>query len=144
MVDDEPVLADESQRSWILGLKRDPYLSGLMAGELIRDIARELQANGERELTEAELYLAHFFGASAAIRFLAALDERPDALRATVPEGRQGQRGLHEKNGARARSDHGVGALDRIDSKIVRRLKLLRQGAAPTTRPDHPRAYADP
>lgn len=125
MVDDEPVV-DESQRSWILGLKRDPYLSALMAGELIRDVARELQAKGERELTEAELYLAHFFGASSAVRFLAALDETPDASATRLfPRAAKANLSLFsEKAGKKRRSVTVSELYDRIDSKIVRRLNF--------------------
>jgi hypothetical protein len=137
MVDDDPVLVDESQRSWILGLKRDPYLSALMAGELIRDIARELQANGERELTEAELYLAHFFGASSAIRFLAALDENPDASATRLfPRAAKANAGLFsEKAGKKRRSVTVSELYDRIDSKIVRRLNFYDKVAHTNERP---------
>jgi hypothetical protein len=137
MVDDEPVVADESQRSWILNLKRDPYLSALMAGELIRDIARELQANGERELTEAELYLAHFFGASSAIRFLAALDETPDASATRLfPRAAKANLGLFSEKAGRKRRSVTVSELyDRIDSKIVRRLNFYDKVARGKERP---------
>ncbi|HEX2136481.1 MAG TPA: transglycosylase SLT domain-containing protein [Microvirga sp.] len=84
MTGDEVVLADESKRAWVFGLKRDPYLAAVMAGELIKDIHRALQSEGERELAEAELYLAHFFGAKAAVRFLKALDEEPNAVAARL------------------------------------------------------------
>jgi hypothetical protein len=137
MVDDEPVLVDESQRPWILGLKRDPYLAALMAGELIRDIARELQAKGERELTEAELYLAHFFGASSAIRFLAALDETPDASATRLfPRAAKANFGLFsEKAGKKRRSVTVSELYDRIDSKIVRRLNFYDKVARTNERP---------
>jgi hypothetical protein len=137
MVDDEPVLVNESQRSWILGLKRDPYLAGLMAGELIRDISRELRANGERELTEAELYLAHFFGASSATRFLAALDEKPDASATQLfPRAAKANAGLFsEKAGKKRRSVTVSELYDRIDSKIVRRLNFYDKVARTNDRP---------
>jgi hypothetical protein len=137
MVDDEPVLVNESQRAWILGLKRDPYLAGLMAGELIRDVSRELRANGERELTEAELYLAHFFGASSATRFLAALDERPDASATQLfPRAAKANAGLFsEKAGKKRRSVTVSELYDRIDSKIVRRLNFYDKVARANDRP---------
>ena len=49
----------------MMSLRTDPYFSALMAGELIKDVERALQAQGERELQEAELYLAHFLGQAA-------------------------------------------------------------------------------
>jgi hypothetical protein len=133
MVDEEVVLADESKRSWIMGLKRDPYLSALMAGELINDIQRELQAVGERELAEAELYLAHFFGAKAAVQFLRALDEQPDAIAAKLfPKAAKANLGLFsEKNGRKRRSITVAELYDRIDGKIVRRLNRYDVVAKP-------------
>jgi hypothetical protein len=138
MVDEEVVLADESKRSWIMSLKRDPYFSALMAGELINDIQRELQAVGERELAEAELYLAHFFGAKAAVQFLRALDEQPDAVAAKLfPKAAKANLGLFsEKNGRKRRSITVAELYDRIDSKIVRRLNrydaVAKQPIIPT------------
>jgi hypothetical protein len=124
MINDDWTVPDESQRSWILGLKRDPYLSALMAGELINDIQRELRNQGERELAEAELYLAHFFGAKAAIEFLKVLDERPDAIAAKLfPKAAKANLGLFSDKAGRKRRSITVAELyDRIDSKIVRRL----------------------
>ena len=124
IVDDEAVLVDESKRNWVFGLKRDPYLAALMAGELIKDIQRELQAEGERELAEAELYLAHFFGAKAAVRFLKALDEEPNAVAARLfPKAAKANLGrFSEKKGRKRRAITVAELYDRIDSKIVRRL----------------------
>jgi len=124
MVGDEVVLADESKRSWILGLRRDPYLAAVMACELIKDIERALQAEGERELAEAELYLAHFFGAKAAVRFLKVLDEQPDAVAAKLfPKAAKANFGLFSERKGRKRRSLTVAELyDRIDDKISRRL----------------------
>jgi soluble lytic murein transglycosylase-like protein len=145
MVDDEPVVSDRD-RSWILGLKRDPYLSALMAGELIRDIRRELQAQGERELSEAELYLAHFFGASSAVRFLAALDETPDQSAAKLfPKAAKANLGLFtEKNGRKRRSITVAELYDRIDGKIVRRLNSFDTVARQERQPVRLEALAEP
>ena len=95
-----------------------------MAGELINDIQRELQSEGERELAEAELYLAHFFGAKAAVQFLRALDEQPDAVAAKLfPKAARANLGLFsEKKGRKRRSLTVAELYDRIDGKIIRRL----------------------
>jgi hypothetical protein len=124
LVDDEWTVPDERQRSWIMGLKRDPYLSALMAGALINDIQRELRRQGERELAEAELYSAHFFGAKTAIEFLNVLDEKPDAIAARLfPKAAKANLGLFSEKAGRKRRSITVSELyDRIDSKIVRRL----------------------
>ena len=124
VVDGDPVISDERQRNWVMSLRRDPYFSALMACELIKDIERELQATGERELAEAELYLAHFLGAKAAVRFLQALDEQPNAPAAKLfPKAAKANTGLFsEGKGRRRRSVSVAEFYDRIDSKIVRRL----------------------
>ena len=95
-----------------------------MAGELINDIQRELQSEGERELAEAELYLAHFFGAKAAVQFLRALDEQPDAVAAKLfPKAARANLGLFsEKKGRKRRSLTVAELYDRIDGKIIRPL----------------------
>jgi Transglycosylase SLT domain len=142
MVGDEVVLADESKRSWIFGLKRDPYLAALMAGELIMDLQRELQAHGERELAEAELYLAHFFGAKAAVRFLQVLDEQPDAVAARLfPKAAKANLGLFsERKGRKRRSITVAELYDRIDTKIVGRLNRYDVVATKAPLPVLPKA----
>src|SRR5690606_778771 len=49
-VNGELAIPDEKDRQWVMSLRRDPYFSALMAGELIKDVERALQAQGEREL----------------------------------------------------------------------------------------------
>ncbi|WP_112663147.1 transglycosylase SLT domain-containing protein [Microvirga flavescens] len=124
IVDGEPELKSEKDRAWVLGLRRDPYFSALMAGELIKDIARELQGPGERELAEAELYLAHFLGATNAVRFLQTLDEAPNTPAAKLfPQAARANAGLFtEGKGRKRRSVTVAGLYEKIDTKIVRRL----------------------
>jgi hypothetical protein len=124
IVNDDPVIADDAKRNWIIGLKRDPYLAAVMAAELIKDVQRELRMAGERELSEAELYLAHFFGAGSAVRFLQALDENPDAVAARLfPRAAKANRGLFSaRQGKRSRNITVAELYDRIDNKIVGRM----------------------
>ncbi|MCB8820132.1 transglycosylase SLT domain-containing protein [Microvirga rosea] len=123
IVDGEPVV-DEKDKGWILSLRCDPYFSGLMAGELIKDVEQALQAQGERELAEAELYLAHFLGASSAVRFLETLDKDPNTKAAKLfPAAAKANAGLFMDGRGRKRRAVSVAELyNRIDSKIVRRM----------------------
>jgi hypothetical protein len=123
-VDGDPVVKNDETRSWIMSLRRDPYFSALMACELIKDVERELRSSGERELAEAELYLAHFLGAGSAVRFLEALDEQPNATAASLfPKAAKANHGLFtEKTGRKRRSITVAEFYERIDSKIIRRL----------------------
>jgi len=122
-VDGDPVVSDKD-RAWIMNLRTDPYFSALMAGELIKDVERALQAQGERELAEAELYLAHFLGASAAVRFLEVLDQDPNMKASKLfPKAARANAGLFMEGKGRKRRPVTVAELyNKIDSKIVRRL----------------------
>lgn len=124
MVDGDPVVTDEKSRSWIMGMRCDPYFSALMAGELIKDIERVLQSQGERELTEADLYIAHFLGAANADKFLDILDKDPDALAAKLfPKAAKANRNLFTEVVRKKRLPISVAELyDRVDSKLIRRL----------------------
>lgn len=73
-----PVVHDAAQRAAILKLRDDPYISGLMAGELAQDNAARLKQELGREARPAELYMAHFLGAGGAASFLSGLEENPD------------------------------------------------------------------
>jgi hypothetical protein len=123
-VDGEPEIRDEKARAWVMGLRRDPYFSALMACELINDIQRSLQAEGERELAETDLYIAHFLGAGAAVRFLRSLDEEPDmAASRLFPKAAKANLSLFTDGKGRKRRQVTVAEFyDRIDSKITRRL----------------------
>lgn len=123
MVNGEPVVSDKD-REWIMNLRTDPYFSALMAGELIKDMERALIAQGERELAEAELYLAHFLGAQSAVRFLEVLDQDPNTKAAKLfPKAAKANTGLFMEGKGRKRRSVTVAELyNKIDSKIVRRL----------------------
>jgi hypothetical protein len=124
VVNGEVTVGDEKTREWILGLRQDPYFSALMASELIKDVQRALQKDGERELAEAELYLAHFFGASSAVTFLRTLDEDPDTVAARLfPRAAKANRSLFtDKSGRKRRSITVAEFFERINQKIVRRI----------------------
>ena len=111
-------------REWVMSLRTDPYFSALMAGELIKDVERALHSQGERELAEAELYLAHFLGASSAVRFLEVLDQDPNMKASKLfPKAARANAGLFMDGKGRKRRPVSVAELyNKIDSKIVRRL----------------------
>ncbi len=122
-VDGEPVVSDKD-REWIMNLRTDPYFSALMAGELIKDVERALFTQGERELAEAELYIAHFLGASSAVRFLEVLDKSPNTRASKLfPRAAKANAGLFMEGKGRRRRPVSVAELyNKIDSKIVRRM----------------------
>jgi len=78
-VDDELVVADPAEKARILELRRDPYISALLAAEMLkRDRARIASRIG-RDLTDSETYLAHFLGPDDAQRFMEKVVDDPQA-----------------------------------------------------------------
>ena len=83
----KPVIADGAERARVLDMRRDPYLSALLAGEMLkRDAARIAQTIG-RELSLGEVYLAHFLGPNDAQDFLSKVEDKPSAAAAALLPG---------------------------------------------------------
>ena len=78
IVQGRPVVSDSDERERILNLRRDPYLSALMAGEMITTHREILAGRVARDPSFAELYMAHFLGVNGASRFAALLSDTPD------------------------------------------------------------------
>lgn len=76
-VNGQLTVADEGKRSYVLGLRRDPYLSALMAGEMLKRDRTRIERRIGRELERSELYLLHFFGADSAGRLLELVSGKP-------------------------------------------------------------------
>jgi len=79
LVQGRAVVADEKQRAWVLSLRRDPYLSAVMAGEMINAHREILAGRAERDPSFSELYMAHFLGVHGASRFIELLQSKPTA-----------------------------------------------------------------
>ena len=77
IVQGQPVVSDNKQREAILNLRRDPYLSALMTGEMINTHRQILAGKVARDPSFAELYMAHFLGVQGANRFVELLRDRP-------------------------------------------------------------------
>jgi hypothetical protein len=126
VVEDRPVVADDSLREKILGLRSEPYVAAVMAAELLKRDAGLIGFKIGRDLTPTEMYLAHFLGLEDAARFIemrgakkprSATKAFPAAARANAAiffeKKRRGQRGLSVRE-VYARIDH------MIDSRIAR------------------------
>lgn len=124
------VVADED-REWILGLRRDPYLSALMAAELIKKYEGRLNDEIAREPSETELYLAHFLGPSGAVRFAKLLADKPDkkASRA-FPRAAKANRNLFYRRSQKRRVPLTVAEVHkRIGRMIENRLERYEDAA---------------
>lgn len=67
---DRPTVNDAAERMHILNLRRDPYLSAVLAAEMLRRDSRKIAKRIGRGLTSGETYLAHFLGPDDAERFM--------------------------------------------------------------------------
>jgi hypothetical protein len=94
LVGGRPAVADAQERERLLGLRRDPYLSALMAGEMIRTHRETLAGKVARDPSFAELYMAHFLGVQGASRFVALLSEEPGKSARGLPARREGEPAL--------------------------------------------------
>ena len=68
----------------ILSLRHNAEAAAAMAGEFTRDNAARLEKSLGRAVGSADLYLAAFFGAGGAIKFLGAMAANPGAAAASL------------------------------------------------------------
>ncbi len=78
------VVKDAAAERRLLDLREDPEASGLMAAAYAQDNAASLEGALGRLPDAADLYLAHFLGASGAAMMLNAAQENPGASAASV------------------------------------------------------------
>ena len=77
LVDGQPTIKDDATRERVLGLRRDPYLSAVMAAEMMKRDRAAIERRIGRDLNRSEFYLAHFLGAEGAGKLMALVDEKP-------------------------------------------------------------------
>ncbi|TDQ80416.1 transglycosylase-like protein with SLT domain [Dongia mobilis] len=78
------VVADAATRREILDLRRDPAFAAAMAAEHAADNKAKLEEKLGREVTSADLYMAHFLGISGAIKFLRTEAANPERTGASL------------------------------------------------------------
>jgi hypothetical protein len=136
----EPAVADPAMRRSILALRRDPYLSALMAGELARKNGTILAGLIGRQPTEAEAYLAHFFGIDHAEDFVALLQDKPGkAASKEFPAAAHANRTLFFARTGRHRKSLSVTQVfDKIDAMMAKRVSRYQDIE------NHALGFADP
>ena len=133
---------DPARQGEVMALRTDPRASALMAGALAQENRAALMPVLGREPDAAELYLAHFLGASGATRFLSTLQTDPDASAAALMPGpaRANRAIFYDRDGA-ARSVDAV--MELVRTKVARAMHDNGAAglvvAAPST---HRSAYA--
>ncbi|MGE4064573.1 MAG: transglycosylase SLT domain-containing protein [Rhodospirillaceae bacterium] len=108
------VVADAAAEQRLLDLREDPEASGLMAAAYAQDNAAKLEGALGRQPDSADLYLAHFLGASGASAVLSAAQERPEVSAASLlPAAAKANRAVFYTKDGEARSAADVVALVR-------------------------------
>lgn len=108
------VVKDAAAERRLLDLREDPEASGLMAAAYAQDNAAALEDALGRLPDSADLYLAHFLGASGASDILGAAQDTPDtAAAALLPAAAKANRSIFYTPDGAARSAAEVVALVR-------------------------------
>jgi hypothetical protein len=95
-----PVLANDAAKQYILSLRDNPHISALMAAEFSQENKQALEQSLGREVGNAELYMAHFLGASGATKFLSNLERDPGInAEHIVPEAARANHGVFYEGG---------------------------------------------
>lgn len=120
-------IADPAMRDTILGLRTDPQLAALMAGELAADNRAQLADALGRDPAPVDLYLAHFLGTAGATDFLKAWAADPTQAAASLfPKAAAANRSIFFDAGGAPRS------LDAIRNGFAAKLENSG-GALPAT-----------
>lgn len=128
-------VADTTMRQHILGLRRNPYISALMAAEMMKRDKAKIEAKLGRQLSRSEFYLSHFFGVDSASRFIALVDDTPkkSAPDAFPAAARSNKSLFFTKDGKKTRQLSVAEVYDRIDGMIDKRLNRYEAVSARAT-----------
>jgi hypothetical protein len=111
-------------REHVLDLRRDPYLSALMAAEMKKRDRELIERRLGRTLSRSEFYLAHFFGVNSASKFMSLLDDKPKQRASRIfPAAARANKALfYAKAGRKTRHLTVSEVFDKIDEMIDKRL----------------------
>jgi hypothetical protein len=115
---------DETLREHILGLRRNPYLSALMAAEMMKRDKAKIESKLGRKLSRSEFYLSHFFGVDSASKFIALVDDKPKkSAPSAFPAAAKSNKSLFfAKDGKKTRQLSVSEVYGKIDTMIDKRL----------------------
>jgi hypothetical protein len=117
-------VADAAARDRILRLRRDPYLSALMAGEMMKRDRALIEKKIGRQLDRSEYYLAHFLGADSASKLMALVDDgSSQSASKTFPAAAKANKSLfYAKDGKKTRNLSVAEVYSKIDGMIDARI----------------------
>ncbi|MBM6592975.1 transglycosylase SLT domain-containing protein [Microvirga pudoricolor] len=115
---------DETMRDHILGLRKNPYLSALMAAEMMKRDRAIIESRVGRKISRSEFYFAHFFGVNSASKFIQLVDGKPkQSAPNTFPAAAKANRSLFfVKAGKKTRQLSVAEVYEKIDGMIDKRL----------------------
>lgn len=117
-------VSDPAAKAQLLAMRFDPQVASLMAGELANDNSEYLSATLGRQPDHSELYLAHFFGAEGASKFLNALNSDPSQSAANI---------LPAAAAANRSTFYGAGGVARSVSEVMGVIRTRMAGASQST-----------
>jgi len=117
-------VANQTMREHILGLRRNPYISALMAAEMMKRDKAKIEARLGRKLSRSEFYLSHFFGVDSASKFIALVDDTPKkSAPDAFPAAAKSNKSLFfTKDGKKTRQLSVAEVYGKIDDMIDKRL----------------------
>jgi hypothetical protein len=132
------VVTDPGAERRLLDLREDPEASGLMAAAYAQDNAATLENTLGRMPDSADLYLAHFLGASGASIILSAAQETPDVSAASLlPAAAKANRAVFFTKDGAPRSAADVVSL--VRERFTTQLDRFADATAPADAPDAPK-----
>ena len=126
-------VSDPAAKAQLLAMRFDPQVASLMAGELANDNSEYLTSSLGRKPDHAELYLAHFFGAEGASKFLNALSSNPAQRAADI---------LPAAAAANRSTFYGAGGVARSVSEVMHVIRTRMAGASSDTGGDEALQWA--
>ncbi len=82
--DDKEMRVAPQKRAELLRLRNDPFLSAVLAAEMLKHDGEGIASRLGRPLTQGETYLIHFLGPDGAERFMKKMDDDPRASAAAL------------------------------------------------------------
>jgi hypothetical protein len=97
------------KRAELLRLRNDPYLSAVLAAEMLKHDSEGIASRLGRPLTQGETYLIYFLGPDDAERFMKKMDDDPRASAATLlPKAAKANKPIFYKRWGRRMKDRSV------------------------------------
>lgn len=136
------ILAGEptkAQRTEILDMRRDPYLSAVFAAEMLKRDSLRIAKRIGRNLTGGEVYLVHFLGPDGAERMIDQVSRKPDTVAAQLlPKPAAANKSIFYGPGSKSLSVNEVrGKFETMISLRLDRYRSVKGVSVPNT-PDTP------